>query len=272
MSEALTAGVAKTALGATPWGAIGNVASSLIGAVGSAYAAKKAYKYQSKLMEKQYGLTRSLNQNAYQDTTFSMRQSGINPMLAITNGVNGLSAGSGGSVNVQNPVEAGINTAYSRSAIKNERMLAESNSNSANATASNLKANEDYTRDQNEQFNKWNPEIQKAYVDKIKADISNVVANTADTYNQMMNRDRMTASNIDLNSASAKRHQIESELVGKKLGWYDIENYAKALGMTATAFISSYGLKQIAGGRFIKPAQNLVKVAPKIIKASTLGF
>ncbi|WGL31176.1 DNA pilot protein [Dipodfec virus UOA04_Rod_760] len=175
---------------------LGNIGSAFIGSVGSARAAKKAYQYNRQLMKYQNQLTHDLNRSAYQDTTYSMREAGINPMLAITQGINGLSAGSGGSVPVQNPVEAGVNTALSRSAIKNERMLAESNSNSANSTAEN-------TKEQTKQFKEWNPQIQQEMVNKLKEEVNLTKASADDLRNQIKNRDRMTSSQIDANSANS---------------------------------------------------------------------
>ena len=74
--------------------------------------AERAFEYNSALQSQQYWNQRKLNRNAYQDAVFSMRNAGINPMLAISNGASAGSASGGGSVSV-NPTEADLSGAVS---------------------------------------------------------------------------------------------------------------------------------------------------------------
>lgn len=91
----------------------------------SAKAADRAFSYSKILQDRQYQYTRELNRNAYQDTTYSMRESGINPMLAFSNGVNSLSGPSGSAPSVT-PADTGINTALSYLQYKREKKLTDS--------------------------------------------------------------------------------------------------------------------------------------------------
>ncbi len=178
----------------------------------SAYSARKAYKYQKKLMNHQYNLTRQLNQNAYQDTTYSMRQAGINPMLAITQGINNLSAGSGGSVGVSAPQFDLASSALDYLAYKNNKKATESQVDVNNSAiklndylSDKAHAESAYTTEQNRQLQDYGPL-------RAQAEIAQINAGTAKVLNDMKNQNLLTNSQVNLNNNSAQSIKREYDL------------------------------------------------------------
>lgn len=189
------------------------IISAGLGAIGSAYAAKKAYKYQSALMDKQYNLTRQLNQNAYQDTTSSMRAAGINPMLAITQGINGLSAGSGGSVSVDNPANAAMSSASTALEMRNAKKLADSQLEVNDSQYHLNSANERAIREQGE-----NTRIQNWLLDKFGA--AKQQAEIAQVLNNMKNQDKLTNAQVNnlLITASSSAKSAQANYINATQG------------------------------------------------------
>lgn len=187
------------------WGALTGGLSAGLSFLGGSLSSGKQYRYQRQLMEHQYNLTRQLNRNAYQDTTYSMRQAGINPMLAISNGINGLSAGSGGSVNVPAP-DNPVNSALNYLQYKREKKLADSTVD-VNKTTARMndylgdKAHHEsaYAREQTQLLQDYGPMLkQQEYL--------NALANTAKVYQDIANSKAITMAQIrNINTNSAKQ-------------------------------------------------------------------
>lgn len=116
-------------------GAVATLGSSLIGAGSSAVSGAMSYQSARQLQQQQaklnYNYTRKLNQNAYQDTMKSMRASGLNPMLAYQNGINGLSSSvSGASASIPD-LGSTLNSAMSNRIASRQQKSQEQLNNSA---------------------------------------------------------------------------------------------------------------------------------------------
>lgn len=183
----------------------------------SAKAADRAFSYSKILQDRQYQYTRELNRNAYQDTTYSMRQAGINPMLAISNGVNSLS-GPSGSVPSVTPADTGISSALAYLQYKREKKLAEStidvNKNTSAKIASETK------------YNNLMTSIQEKFAPlKALAEIDNIKANTAKSLQDIKNSISSTAayvSNLRENTAKSK---YENTLNARTSKWHKDHPY-----------------------------------------------
>lgn len=231
MTDALTGGIAKSSrnfnfnLGELLVGGL----SAGLNFLSSRASAKQTYEYSRLLNEQQYQhqmalsnygmqLSRELNRNAYQDTTFSMRQAGINPMLAITNGVNGMtvSGGSASSSVMPTPdmsLGESIASAFDFKRLKNETNLNKSNisvnesqENANNKTAEKTGEETDYVKEQTAQLKKFGPLEQKAR-------INGIIANTAKDIQDIENGIKQTDSLVRLNSAKAEQALEESKSV-----------------------------------------------------------
>lgn len=209
MTDALTGGIAKSSrnfnfnLGELLVGGL----SAGLNFLSSRASAKQTYEYSRLLNEQQYQhqmalsnygmqLSRELNRNAYQDTTFSMRQAGINPMLAITNGVNGMtvSGGSASSSVMPTPdmsLGESIASAFDFKRLKNETNLNKSTIEKTNEETANVK-------EQNRLLEKYGSKEQEAR-------IKGIVANNAKILQDIKNSIALTKSQIKLNSANAWR-------------------------------------------------------------------
>ncbi|WGL31136.1 DNA pilot protein [Dipodfec virus UOA04_Rod_742] len=188
-----------------------------INSASSSRAAKKAYKYNSRLMDKQFNLTRQLNQHAYLDTTNSMREAGINPMLAISNGVNGLSAGSGGSVGVTPAqVEDGASSAMAYKSLKNETELKDSQKH-LNNSAESLN---NYLGDKAHEESALAREQTKLTIDygaqEAEERIKQIKAGTRKIENDIQNNTKLANSAVSLNKTHERSNVVSTAKTQKE--------------------------------------------------------
>lgn len=179
-------------------------------------AAAASYAYNIASMNHQYQLTRELNRNAYQDTTYSMREAGINPMLAITQGINGLSAGAGANIS-QQAAQSDMDLS-SALALKNDRDRVENETEARKSQVSLNKSQENlnqysadnqheqaaYTNQQNRLLNTYGDQQQQLQLANTAKQGALLDAQRADVQNQIINRNLATNSAIQLNNATAK--------------------------------------------------------------------
>ncbi len=228
---------------------LAGVASGLFSGIGnfgsSAYSSKKAFKYAIQAMNHQYNLTRQLNQNAYQDTTYSMRQAGINPMLAITQGVNGLSAGSGISTPVSDPKlgDSAFGAYQDYKRLKNETELKDSQKEVNDSTIASNSANARSSREQSD-FIRTQKEILSRF-GSAKAELENLkilqdIQNSKDLTKAQINNLHLTgqasitsakSSYINATQGSAYRDLSDKVInpLSKSKTFKKIKNYAKSL-------------------------------------------
>lgn len=173
------------------------ILSSGLNFVSSAMSNKKAYKYQSQLMNQQYNLQRQLNQNAYQDTTYSMRQAGINPMLAIMNGAQGGSASGVGFNSTGMDLGSGVNTALAKKQLDNETNVAKSTEKLNTSNSAKSEKELELVKEELKQLKEFGPIMKKA-------EIGAVTANTAKTYQDTVNSIGITGSTIKNLDAQTK--------------------------------------------------------------------
>lgn len=203
--------------------AIGGLISGGSSFASGAMNSAKAYKQNMAMMAMQYAYQRALNRTAYQDTTYSMRKAGINPMLAITNGASGGSV-SGTSVSQAPPSSIDMDLVSAISSAKqlsndskrvtNETKTAEQNIAKSKADEALAKAQETSTNLQNDYQS-----VQNKYADAIgKQNLLNAIkqgevldseralnnTNSAVSMLNARNNTNMINSNIALNSNSAK--------------------------------------------------------------------
>lgn len=191
------------------------VANSVLSGISSAISNKSSYKYASRLQQQQYELQRQLNQNAYQDTTYSMRQAGINPALAIMNGASGGSAGTAG-FNASSPdLQSGVSTALAAKQLKNETELKDSQMDVNKA----LEVKTNYEGDLahwNSAFAREQAQLLQDYGATQKlAEIENILTNTAKAKQDMANSVRLTESQVGVNSANAAYIKRKTETTPK---------------------------------------------------------
>ncbi len=178
--------------------------------VSSGHSAYKNFKYTSALQRQQadlqYNYTRRLNQNAYQDTVSSMRNAGINPMLAVSQGVNGLSSGSAAaSFNSADPDYAqAVNTALQYKQIKSSVDLNETQEDVNRSQEDLNQYLADVAHENAANINELTRQLQMFGPLKEKALIENSLANTAKAIQEIKNSKALTQSMIDVNSAQAK--------------------------------------------------------------------
>lgn len=208
-------------------------------------AAKASYAYTIAAMNHQYELTRELNRNAYQDTTYSMREAGINPMLAINQGINGLTAGSGANISQQAAqsdmdLASALQLKNDTDRVKNETAqkdstiaLNKSTQLQNEANTANINENTKATKLNND----FLPKKQEAELRVLKAQERNYDANSAAAMTTAANNTRMTDSNIATNQQtanSAKQTAIQlqrnNDWYEKHPNWYNFSQAASAVG------------------------------------------
>lgn len=207
----------------------GLMAASAVGALvsgasqfGSSYFnSARTYKQNAALMGLQYLYQRQLNKHAYQDTTYSMRQAGINPMLAINNGA---SSGSVGLNSTANPSNSSVDMDL-LGAISTAKQLKNDTQRVDNETSMN-KQNIAKSKDEQALINEQKQSTilqneyqatQNKYADAIgQQNLVNSVkqgqlldAQAADYGNQILNRNASTAAQIaNLSSDTANKKQM----------------------------------------------------------------
>lgn len=164
-----------------PWETGSRDMQFFVGMAGSAYAAKKQFKYNQRLIQMQQNWQERMSNTAHQREVSDLRAAGLNPILSATGG-SGASVGSASapSVSVENPVNSGF-TAMNMSA---ERKLMKQNANTAKSQEhlNNSQKNLTDTQEQNEYLRSFNIHneneaiIQKMYNDNALNDA--IVAKT----------------------------------------------------------------------------------------------
>ncbi len=205
----------------------------------SAKAADRAFSYSKILQDRQYQYTRELNRNAYQDTTYSMRQAGINPMLAISNGVNSLS-GPSGSVPSVTPADTGISSALAYLQYKREKKLTDSTLD-VNKTQARMN---DYLGDKahyESAMAREQTQLLQDYGPMLKhQEYLQSVANTAKILNDIKNNNALTnaqVANIKESTNSAKYLNVDYK---RRADWINnrtipgawISDWARGLGLS----------------------------------------
>lgn len=223
------------------WGLVGSLASSVGSSLFNNFlgqnSAKTQYKNQSKLNKQSYNYSKKLQaqQNKYNTQMFNrsaelaasahqievndMRNAGLNPILSATGGsgataVAPMSSGSatisGGSASAPEPGKVDLLEAYnSAKQIKNETRMTNSNIRKNDFDNNLMNENASYVKEQNRQFKEYNPKVQQKQLEKLDEEITNLKSNSAKVMNDIYNSNRLTDSQIDVNSANAwrARHQ-----------------------------------------------------------------
>lgn len=238
---------------------IGALSSGISALFGGNSAAKQA-KHQMNLMAYQNKLLRENNRNAYQDTVYSMREAGINPMLAIGNGVTNQSVGSGGSVSVPTP-DNPVSSALDYLSYKMQKKLNDS-SVDVNKTQERLndylgdKAHEEsaYTNELNRQIKEFGPLKQRA-------ELEGIFANTAKILSEINNSNKLTDVQLE-------GMKIQNIINGRQADW--IKKHPIISGGTHGLF-SNPSLNGIAAGLAGGSALGAYKIYKNLNK-SPVGF
>lgn len=251
----------NSAVSKIDWGSVGSSALSALTNHGSSYRnfkyasalQKQAFDYQLQSQQRQYDLTRQLNQNAYQDTTQSMRNAGINPMLAISQGINGMTAGTGSSPGAGSASSEASDLIASAAAwrqMKNETELKNSQT-SLNKSQEDVndylkdKAHEEaaYTNEQTRQLMEYGPRVQEAQ-------IKNIEANTSKALTDALNSTKLTNSQINVNSAQSQSIRYGNEELSARSRYVKehpkLYNFGQAFSDVSGAV--GLGVGAVAGG------------------------
>lgn len=256
------------------WGAAAMMIGQMAGDMfGQSASTRQQYKYQSRLQQQQQAWLESMANTAHQREVKDLRSAGLNPILSATGG-NGAATPQSGMGQINAPdygasVQGAVSSALQLKRLNSETKLIDEQAKTEQQRRDNFTADSDLKRmhaigqqieNKNlpekfkREFKKMEAETYAAYGMSSAAQVQAAAASKNATTNQM-------------NAQTQKEFkEIEGKLVGKKLGWYDIENIAKGIGMTAGAMLSLYGLRRLPNGKIIKDVGNLIKVIPKTIK------
>lgn len=190
-----------------PWETASRDMQFFVGMAGSAYAAKKQFKYNQRLIQMQQNWQERMSNTAHQREVSDLRAAGLNPILSATGG-SGASVGSASapSVSVENPVNSGF-VAMNMSA---ERKLMKQNANTAESQEhlNNSQKKLTDTQEQNEYLRSFNIHneneaiIQKMYNDNALNDA--IVAKTLAERDAIKMDAETNRMNANTNSARAQ--------------------------------------------------------------------
>lgn len=139
------------------WSAVGGIGSSLINAVSSSRAMKKAYKYALALQDHQNAFTERMSSTAHQREVVDLRASGLNPIISAMggSGASTPAAGSATMTPVDERLGEGIMTALDIRRLKNESKLTNAQAGLASAQDAKTKSENAYQKIANAIFEKY---------------------------------------------------------------------------------------------------------------------
>lgn len=222
-----------------------------LSALSSAYATKKSYKYSLKLQKQNQAFQERMSRNAIAYRKEDAINSGVNPIFAIAGGSGASTpAGGGGTITAPDP---DFNSAYvARKQLKNETELKDSQKE-LNNSAKTL-------NEENERLTNWQANNSRLDYDLknyngyeiADAQLANIKANTAKTFQEMKNSAALTLSQIGVNSAQAKNIYESTRNTKRDNDWFEEHPgwYAFSRGTSAVGNIFSGSVGGSIGRQF----------------------
>lgn len=225
MSTAFSGSANVWDFGSAGLGAVGGIVGGLL----SSRSAKKQMKAQIALAREQMSFQERMSNTAHQREVADLKAAGLNPVLSANNGA----TSPAGSMPVLGdaPEQQGINTALSFGHLRNETALRNSQQDLMSSQTRHTDENYMFTRSQREQYEEFNPLIQRAQIQNI---MSNTARNIADIRNST-DIARAQVANYNANTASAL---IGNRYNSKGADFYDTKygRFVYGLGETVGAF------------------------------------
>lgn len=214
MSTALSGGARKTGFNfniTMPWDAVGNIASSLIGASASKSAAKRQQQLQWAMYLDNRNWQERMANTAHQREVQDLMAAGLNPVLSANGGAT--VPASTAPVLGDAPEQKGINTALAIKSMINESALRKSQVALQGSQIKNTDSNTKFSDEQRKQFVLWNPKIQKSIIDNNNASTARAIA---DAYNNT----RLTNAQINSINANTAGQLINNRYNQKGADFY----------------------------------------------------